>query len=124
MATQTLWGQAQQSKKIAKGIMLYSTASHGGFHVSNTRQKDMLPFFKLEDGWYEEDCDWCLVILAFPEYFKPSEYVDAISCMKNWHPDRYEEWTGCKLTPEDSYIRRQQAIDNADKFLQRIGKES
>jgi hypothetical protein len=25
------------------------------------------------DGWYEEDCDACIVVATFPQFFKPEQ---------------------------------------------------
>ncbi len=75
MSTQTPWGKSQSKRKIASGIIFYSTASHGGFHLSPKRLKQM-PFYLRnfrgfcgKEGWYEEDCDYNIVICAFPQYF-------------------------------------------------------
>ena len=53
--------------------------SHGGYYVSPARVASMpepLREFKpwAGDNWYEEDCDWCIVALAFPQFF-PQQYV-------------------------------------------------
>ncbi len=32
--TWTPWGISQTSEKIVRGIVLYTTAGHGGYHVS------------------------------------------------------------------------------------------
>jgi hypothetical protein len=74
MAT-TPWGKSDHAQKVARGIMWYSTPSHGGYHLSKGRLKSMPdPYRSFQpwagEGWYEEDCDWALVILSFPEEFK------------------------------------------------------
>ncbi len=106
MGTWTPWGQADYTKQIARGIVSYSTPGHGGIHVSPTKQAKMPEALRIESGWYEEDCDWALVALAFPEYFI-AEYSQALDTVKNWHPDRYEKWSGVTLKPEESYIKKQ-----------------
>ncbi len=107
MGTSTPWGTADYSKRIAQGIILYGTAGHGGFHLSETRQREMPEILRMDGGWYEEDCDWSLVVIAFPQYFNPTEYKQAKDTLKNWHPDKYEQHFGVKLAPEESYMRRQ-----------------
>ncbi len=85
MATSTPWGPAQNSTKIAPGIMLYSCAGHGGIHLSPTRQKEFkskFPEFQtwIKGGeWFEEDCDVCVIILAFPQYFKAEDIQSAFN---------------------------------------------
>ena len=108
MGTSTPWGMADSSEKIARGIVSYSTPSHGGFHLSPIRQAEMPEALKIESGWYEEDCDWCLVVVAFPQFFVNADL--AKSCMKNWHPDKYEKHFGVELKPEESYLRCQERI--------------
>lgn len=104
MGTSTIWGTADCSMKIARGIVSYSTPSHGGFHLSPTRQAEMPEVLKIESGWYEEDCDWCLVVMAFPQFFENADL--AKSCMRKWHPDRYEKFFGVELIPKESYMRQ------------------
>lgn len=96
----TPWGRPQQLEIIANGITRYDTASHGGFKISETRRKAMLePYRSIETfaggNWYEEDCDWCLLVLSFPEIFKDKYGEDVISEAKKtyntYHKgDQYE----------------------------------
>ena len=72
---ETPWGPAQTSEVIAPGITFYSTASHGGFHLSDERNARVSlklrrsTFLQLGmKGWYEEDCDASIVLATFPEY--------------------------------------------------------
>ncbi len=76
MTTSTPWGPAQHVRKIADGITECSTASHGGILISVERKAampDCLRSLKPYAGAlaYEEDQDWALVALAFPEHFDP-----------------------------------------------------
>ncbi len=76
----TPWGNAQQIENIATGIRQVSSAGHGGIELSLERQRRLRELFPTwrspysPDGWLEEDCDWALAALAFPECF------DARSC--------------------------------------------
>jgi hypothetical protein len=70
---QTPWGRAQHVTRVEPGrpgIQFVSTAGHGGFFLDEPRHLEVLSLFpeaaKTNGPWYEEDCDWCLVILAFP----------------------------------------------------------
>jgi len=70
----TPWGKAQQVQKIADGIVRYDTASHGGYKISECRRAMMPEPYKSQEtftggNWYEEDCDWCLLVLSFPKDF-------------------------------------------------------
>lgn len=74
--THTPWGAADHSEQIAPGIHWHSTPSHGGFYLSPDKNK-LVPLnvrratFNGQGlrGWYEEDCDWSVVVRFFPEHF-------------------------------------------------------
>lgn len=105
MATSTPWGVSQTSRKYAPGIMEYSTASHGGFHLSGARQKVMPDCLRNENAWYEEDCEWCKVAIAFPDFFEPKDVISAWNTLKGWHYKAYEEVTGVVLRPGESHAK-------------------
>jgi hypothetical protein len=72
----TPWGQSDDAgETIAPGIVWYDTASHGGIHLSPERHaavRKRFPGFTTFGGngpWYEEDCDWAVVVFTFPEHF-------------------------------------------------------
>lgn len=74
MAISTPWGAPQTSREIAPGICFYSTASHGGYHLSPDRFatfRHCFPDYKLwaGDPWFEEDCDAALVTISFADEF-------------------------------------------------------
>jgi hypothetical protein len=102
----TPWGRPDTVKEIARGIVSYSTPSHGGFWLSPARVasmpkplRDFVPFGGEQTGpgrWYEEDCDWAVVALAFPQFF-PAEAVDAArATVKNWKPELHEQLTAMR----------------------------
>ena len=120
MGTQTIWGEADYAKKIARGIMSYSTPSHGGIHLSPSRQSEMPDALRIESGWYEEDCDWCLVAINYAEYFM-AEYDQAMNTFKNWHPDRFEKHLGIELKDGESHVKDERLFKerNNGNFLVR-----
>jgi hypothetical protein len=81
---QTPWGISDYYKEYGPGIIFYGTPSHGGFWLSQSRLLEMpeeIRVVKLTHDfktWFEEDCDWSLVALAFPEYFDPRSCQCAI----------------------------------------------
>ncbi|WP_295405457.1 hypothetical protein [uncultured Thiocystis sp.] len=104
-STPTPWGDSQREKRFANGIVFFSTAVHGGFYVDPARRADMpeaiqnaITWVRLP-GWYEEDQDWALVALAFPEHFDARACFSALAaarCAANvWQLDlaRYLEST-------------------------------
>jgi hypothetical protein len=70
----TPWGAAQAGYQLARGVMLYSTAGHGGIRVTRKWAKDNLSgaAINLADTqggylWFEEDCQINLVLFEHPE---------------------------------------------------------
>lgn len=86
----TPWGIAQSHHRIAEGITTYSTSSHGGIELSEERVeampealRDFRPFSG-QTGWYEEDVDWSIVALAFPEAFDAKTVYSAVSTAEGY----------------------------------------
>ncbi len=82
MPTSTPWGPSQTSREIAPGIWFYSTASHGGYHLSLDRFATFRQFFPdyrlfAGDPWFEEDCDAALVTITFAEDFSDQDVLFA-----------------------------------------------
>jgi hypothetical protein len=82
--------------EIAPGITLYSTASHGGCHLSPARIASMPKSLRkfqtwAGPGWYEEDCDWSVVALAFPQFFPADAIPAALARLKRYKPELYEQ---------------------------------
>jgi hypothetical protein len=42
-------------------------------------------------NWYEEDCDWCVVALAFPQFFPDEAIPAALATLKHYKPELYEQ---------------------------------
>jgi len=90
--TVTPWGIADSVTEVAPGITFYSTPSHGGYHLSPERRAAMPPAIRDKEtfargNWYEEDCDWALVALAFPAYFPPEAIDAAHRVCAHYHQD-------------------------------------
>ena len=93
----TPWGRAQSKESFGPGISLYSTAGHGGFKVCK-KQNAMIPdYMRINDGWYEEDCDWAIVVTIFCERFKEKDIISAKDCLKCWHPKEHNRFYGDQL---------------------------
>ena len=61
------WGRIQNAYTVADGIFLVSTAGHGGAKLDRKRNAQVPKPWRSKGGWYEEDCDWAIVALTFPE---------------------------------------------------------
>jgi hypothetical protein len=94
--TSTPWGHPDTVTEIAPGIVFYSTSSHGGYWLSDTRVAampkplhDYQPF--AGSNWYEEDCDWAIVALTFPQFFGTDAIPAALVTIKHYKPELYEK---------------------------------
>lgn len=92
----TPWGPAETVRKIAPGIIIVSTASHGGAWLDEDRNLSVPSAWRQYaarwshgsgDQWYEEDGAILAVILTFPEYF-PGEDLQKMRTMLNSHLTR------------------------------------
>jgi len=119
----TPWGASQDQAVIAPGITFYSTAGHGGLKISkelNARVPDYFKGDSLKDaGWYEEDVDASIVIVAFPEKFSADQFEQAKAALKRWRPLQYELFFGETLEPGESKIKDQWQfnIDHENDFI-------
>ncbi|MDD5060740.1 MAG: hypothetical protein PHN44_00470 [Candidatus Marinimicrobia bacterium] len=104
---QTPWGQSDYRVKIADGIVSHNTPSHGGIHVEAQLNSLIPDYMRNESGWYEEDCEWAVVAVVFPQVFGEDQAKRAIVTLKNWLPDSAEKFFGIKLKPGESCIKDQ-----------------
>jgi len=98
---QTPWGPSQTATEIAPGIIAYTTASHGGYWLSPERiasmpkcLRDFVPFGGPQSGpgrWYEEDCDWAVVALAFPQFFPADAIPATLKTLERYKPELYKQ---------------------------------
>lgn len=98
----TPWGTSQGATIHADGVVVHSTASHGGFHLVPVRNAKVHPLLRVDTGWYEEDCHWAAVAQAFPELFTDFERASADSTIRNWYPEAWEAIHGKVLEPGQS----------------------
>ena len=98
----TPWGASQSVVPLAEGIISVSTASHGGVKLSPERQRAMPWALAMNEPWYEEDCDWSLVYLAFEDDIRAYALAAndqhtpytlknlgmAAGFVERWHPGR------------------------------------
>ena len=103
----TPWGLAQHSTTIAEGIVFVSTASHGGFWLSDERLAELPESIQQPGsyeelrGWFEEDARASIVVLCFPEAFT----LDRLTVRR--------AIDSCKFWAERSNIRDSQGYRDA-----------
>lgn len=98
-STQTPWGQAQSAEAFTDGIILYSTASHGGFHVSKKLLSTMPDYLRTADGyadgergWFEEDCASAIVVVCFPQFFPRQWRENAVGTMQHFYGAQWQRF--------------------------------
>jgi hypothetical protein len=96
VSTDTPWGTAQSATYYMEGVIFYSTASHGGFHLSKTALRRVPDYLQTADkyapgtaGWYEEDCASAIVVVCFPELFRMEWRENAIQTMQHTYPEQW-----------------------------------
>ncbi len=74
----TPWGYADQYSNLGQGMFSVSTPSHGGIFVPEEYLHCISPEGRADaarwsgsEQWYEEDCCWAHVAIAFPDRFPP-----------------------------------------------------
>ncbi len=93
----TPWGFAQHGEIYGEGVVFFTTASHGGFKLAPERLALMPAALRAAGGWYEEDCEWAKVAIAFPDLFTESERREAERTLRHWSPACWEAVRGRQL---------------------------
>jgi hypothetical protein len=80
----TPWGKADLITEYMPGLEFASTPSHGGFILDSVTNAEVPVYFKDlsfggqgHQGFYEEDQDWCFVVLTFPHLFTDDDTLEA-----------------------------------------------
>lgn len=116
----TPWGTADEVRLYCDGIVFASTPSHGGIKVAPDLNARIPAYMRRGDGWYEEDCDWCIPFAVFESLLRAGGNIgvirtldagDHLRTLKSWHPDAYEKFTAQPIKPGESYTRDREAFD-------------
>lgn len=111
MSASTPWGGSQMAVIYAEGVVTHSTAGHGGFHLSADRNAKVHLLLRKETPWYEEDCEWAIVAISFPELFTGYERSLAEKTLCNTWPDAWEVIQGCVLAEGESWAKDRRSFD-------------
>ncbi len=98
----TPWGRADHAEIYGPGVVFHGTPSHGGIKLDAARNAAMPAALRVRGGWYEEDCEWAKVAVAFPDLFTDYERRHADDTLRHWYPDCWEAVHGRALGPGDS----------------------
>jgi hypothetical protein len=92
----TPWGASQDVRPIGTdGILVVSTASHGGFYVPDS-QLSTIPAehrtyaaqWSGDEHWFEEDVAAACVVAAFPHLFSKENLADALATINHYIPKK------------------------------------
>lgn len=89
MSASTPWGGSQMAVVYAEGVVAHMTSGHGGFHLSSDRNAKVHPLLRKGTPWYEEDCEWAIVAISFPDLFTGYERSMAEKTFRNTWPDAW-----------------------------------
>jgi len=109
----TPWGVSQGSTVYAEGVASHSTAGHGGFKLSAERNRIVHPMLRSKGGWYEEDVEWAIVAITFPDLFTAFERRCAERTVKDSWPDAWEVISDTILQPGQSREKDRRAFELA-----------
>ena len=114
----TPWGAVDMVCMIAPGIGQVTTAGHGGIKLSYQNNQKIPVSVRTRGGWYEEDCEWSIPYVVLADQIN-QPIQDAMSTLRTWYPDFYEQFTGEAIRPGDSYVRDKQAFrqDNRNNWV-------
>ncbi|AQT47986.1 DUF7007 domain-containing protein [Bartonella choladocola] len=109
----TPWGAVQNATSYGNAdIVRLDTASHGGFKISPSLNKQIPAQVRNNNGFYEEDCEWAIVATVFPQWFTDYENQLAESKIRDSYPDYWETLHNRKLQPGESYERDKSAFND------------
>lgn len=98
------WGSIQSASELIPGAWLVHTAGHGGVKLDRKLNARVPESVRRPGGWYEEDCEWSLAVVALADMF-PASWVDsAHRTAKNWYPDEYARLTGASVSADESIV--------------------
>ena len=103
----TPWGVSDEVVAYAPGITFYGTPSHGGFRLSDERERELDVLLRdrglsaeqarmgYAPGWYEEDCSAHAVVFAWPALFvEAGQPTGAIQGKSERALERLRYWVG------------------------------
>jgi len=115
----TPWGRSDSITKASEGVVWVTTPSHGGVHLSAEVNAEMPEYMRSADGWYEEDCKWCLPVVALgaariaPDHPKGLADIEDIAnkVMRTWYRKAWERFTWGTDSPSWQRVTGKTLID-------------
>ncbi len=111
LSASTPWGGSQMATIYAEGVVSHMTSGHGGFHLSADRNAEVHPLLRKETPWYEEDAEWAIVAISFPDLFTAYERSVAEKTIRDTWPDAWVKIHGCSRAEGESWAKDRRAFD-------------
>ena len=92
----TPWGQADIVENIAPGIDRAVTPGHGGYKLSEERNREVAAEWRDSSAWYEEDSEWAIVAITHREAFSEEDVALAHKSSRAFRPEEYMRVVGKK----------------------------
>lgn len=114
----TPWGFSEQVSSMSPDGLIISvqTLRHGGIGINKKLEMpEYLASVSIQDSewrWFEEDCGWACVALAFPQYFKAHHLDLAKTIVLNVYPHVYEKHYGVKPDIAESRALRRMDLES------------
>ena len=128
----TPWGPAQREERVAEGIVFVPTEGHGGYRLSEERNRVIPAPYRSRSRWYEEDCEQHIVAFyhfdaiarADDERTRDERLAYEDESLRYWYPNAWEKVNGRTLEPGESREKDRQTwyADNADEYVARSQK--
>lgn len=83
----TPWGTANYARVLAPGVGLVSTPGHGGIKLSAARNRLVHAAWRERGGWYEEDCDFGIVLYTFADVLSDMDRGRVRESLERWNAD-------------------------------------
>lgn len=124
----TPWGESQTRETVVSdpsgNIICVTTASHGGYFIPPKYQEKIPAYCRKSNGWYEEDCEWCIpfvFILAIRDgewckknYSQKIAY-SALDTFREWYPDMYEKFYKIEIPEGLSRVKDERLFNEKHK---------
>ena len=99
------WGTVTSVNEWVEGIWAVQATNHGGLKLNESRNAAVPDYMRRNDGWYEQDRDCCLAIVAHHKDFRGHrlpKLEQAMEVMEQWHPAAYARFFGIENGSEPS----------------------
>lgn len=90
----TPWGPADVVEHIAPGIDRAVTPGHGGYKLSEERNREVAAEWRDSSAWYEEDSEWAIVAITHREAFSDEDVAMAHKSSRAFRPEEYMRVVG------------------------------